>query len=112
MGFATEYTCESGSTIIGRKGTINRPIYVEEKFWNVDTAFGMKPLSCLNDLYFYYFCQHYDFKTLDKGSMLPSLTKTAIEQIELPIPPYNEQLRILDSIRSYMEEINIIDLMI
>ncbi len=26
----------------GRKGTINHPIFVEENFWNVDTAFGMK----------------------------------------------------------------------
>ena len=42
IGKAMEYTCLAGSTIIGRKGTINHPIFVEENFWNVDTAFGMK----------------------------------------------------------------------
>ena len=39
IGRANQYLCIAGSTIIGRKGTINNPIFVEEHFWNVDTAF-------------------------------------------------------------------------
>jgi type I restriction enzyme S subunit len=39
VGRAEEYLCKEGTTIIGRKGTINSPIYVKEKFWNVDTAY-------------------------------------------------------------------------
>ena len=31
----------AGTTILGRKGTIDNPLYIEEKFWNVDTAFGI-----------------------------------------------------------------------
>ena len=42
IGRANQYLCIAGSTIIGRKGTINNPIFVEEHFWNVDTAFGLK----------------------------------------------------------------------
>ncbi len=57
IGKAMEYTCLAGSTIIGRKGTINHPIFVEENFWNVDTAFGMKANNqILEDKYFYCFC--------------------------------------------------------
>ena len=40
MGYADDYICEPYTVIIGRKGTINNPIYVETPFWNVDTAFG------------------------------------------------------------------------
>lgn len=43
MGRANDFLCEAGSTIVGRKGTINRPIFVNERFWNVDTAFGIFP---------------------------------------------------------------------
>src|SRR5690242_16655067 len=43
MGFADDYLCEGGATIVGRKGTINKPIYVKTRFWNVDTAFGFCP---------------------------------------------------------------------
>ncbi len=41
MGYATDYICEKGTTIIGRKGNISNPIFINERFWNVDTAFGI-----------------------------------------------------------------------
>lgn len=74
IGRANEYTCLAGSTIIGRKGTINNPIFVEENFWNVDTAFGMKATLAIEDKYFFYFCLGFDFSKLDKSTALPSLT--------------------------------------
>ena len=40
IGRSNQHLCIAGSTIIGRKGTINNPIFVEEHFWNVDTAFA------------------------------------------------------------------------
>ena len=40
MGYANSYICEANTVVIGRKGNINNPIFVEEPFWNVDTAFG------------------------------------------------------------------------
>ena len=45
MGYATEFICEAGTTIIGRKGNISKPILINERFWNVDTAFGFYPKS-------------------------------------------------------------------
>ena len=57
MGYANNYLCKEGTTIIGRKGTINKPIYVNCKFWNVDTAFGVTPNRQIMDVdYFFYFC--------------------------------------------------------
>lgn len=32
IGYADDYLCEPGTTIIGRKGTINKPIFVNERF--------------------------------------------------------------------------------
>ena len=98
IGRAKEYTCLAGSTIIGRKGTINNPVFVEENFWNVDTAFGMKATWAIEDKYFFYFFLGFDFSKLDKSTALPSLTKTAIGNIVLPIPPYEEQRRIVNAI--------------
>ena len=101
IGMADTYSCLSGSTVIGRKGTINNPLFIETNFWNVDTAFGMKPYEGVDDLYFYYFCLSFDFPSLDKSSTLPSLTKSAIENITMPIPPLNEQHRIVSKIKEY-----------
>ena len=55
MGRANAYLCEAGTTIVGRKGTINRPIFVNERFWNVDTAFGISPGQELLPKYLFYF---------------------------------------------------------
>ena len=62
IGYANQYLCEAGTTIVGRKGTINNPIFVNERFWNVDTAFGISPGEQLNAKYLYYFCKHFNFK--------------------------------------------------
>ena len=43
FGYADEYLCNEGTTVVGRKGTINSPLFVKTKFWNVDTAFGLSP---------------------------------------------------------------------
>ena len=66
IGYATEYLCEAGTTIVGRKGTIDKPIFVNERFWNVDTAFGISPSDVLDAKYLYYFCRQFNFKKLVK----------------------------------------------
>ena len=110
IGKAMEYTCLAGSTIIGRRGTINHPIFVEENFWNVDTAFGMKANNqILEDKYFYCFCLYFDFSKLDKSSALPSLTKTAIGNLILPIPPLAEQQRIVARIEELFAQLDKIE---
>lgn len=95
MGYATDYICEPGTTIIGRKGTIDVPVYVEERFWNVDTAFGLSPGALLHPKFLNYFCQHYDFGAHNRGTTIPSLVKSDLLQIGIPLPPLEEQWRIV-----------------
>lgn len=95
MGYATDYICEPGTTIIGRKGTIDTPIYVEERFWNVDTAFGLSPSASLHPKFLNYFCQYYDFGAHNRGTTIPSLVKSDLLQIAMPVPSLGEQQRIV-----------------
>ena len=106
IGRANQYLCIAGSTIIGRKGTINNPIFVEEHFWNVDTAFGLKANDAILDKYLYYFCLSFDFSKLDKSTAMPSLTKTSIGNVLIPIPPYKEQERIVAKIDMVLDSMN------
>ena len=94
MGYATDYLCKENTTIIGRKGSINNPIYVTEKFWNVDTAFGLEVGNSLDNKFFYYFCTTYNFLKHNKATTLPSLTKSDLLKIKIPLPPLAEQKRI------------------
>lgn len=106
MGYADDYLCEAGTTIVGRKGTINRPIFVNEPFWNIDTAFGVVPDKGLDQKYLYYFCVHFDFMPLDKSTGRPSLAKSDLLKIEMPVPPLPEQERIVARIEELFSQLD------
>lgn len=92
MGYADDWITPSGSVIIGRKGNINKPILMHENFWNVDTAFGLVPNSkFLVKDYLYWFCEFYDFEKHNKTVTIPSLTKSDLLQIKIPLPPIDQQ---------------------
>ncbi len=61
---------------------------MREKFWNVDTAFGVLPngTELLVD-YLFYFCVFFDFEQLNKAVTIPSLTKTDLLGLNMPVPP-------------------------
>lgn len=106
MGRANDYLCEAGTTIVGRKGTINSPIFVNERFWNVDTAFGVSPGQELLPKYLFFFCLFFNFKTLDKSTTIPSLAKRDLLNIEMPVPPIPEQERIVSRIEELFSQLD------
>ena len=106
IGYAGSYLCEAGTTIVGRKGTINNPIFVNKPFWNVDTAFGISPGDELHPKYLYYFCCSFNFKELDKSTTIPSLVKRDLLQIQMPVPSLSEQERIVSKIEELFSKLD------
>ncbi len=101
MGYADDYICEANTVIIGRKGSINNPIFVSEPFWNVDTAFGLVANKCmLLPRYLYYFCEFFDFERLNKTVTIPSLTKTDLLKIKINLPDIQTQKQIINKIHN------------
>lgn len=99
MGYADDYICNADTVVVGRKGNINKPLYVEEPFWNVDTAFGLEAnRELLLPRYLYYFCKRFDFERLNKAVTIPSLTKSDLLDIEMDLPVINEQERIVEKL--------------
>ena len=99
MGYADEYICEAETVVVGRKGSINNPIFVEEPFWNVDTAFGLVARrDVLLPRYLFYFCKYFDFERLNKAVTIPSLTKSDLLKIEINLPNLDRQQSIVDKL--------------
>lgn len=99
MARASDYLCPENTIIIGRKGTINNPLLVQEKFWNVDTAFGVMVGNKLHYQYFYNFCRMFDFSTLNKQAVLPSTTKADLLKIKMAVPPLALQNQFADFVK-------------
>lgn len=108
MGYASDYLCPGNSVIIGRKGNINKPLFVKEKFWNVDTAFGLiSKEGILDSKYLFYFCVNYNFEKLNKAVTIPSLTKTDLLNIRIDLPSLQTQQQVveeLDCLTSIIEK--------
>ena len=117
IGYADDYICDADTVVIGRKGSINNPIYVSEPFWNVDTAFGLVARrEVLLPRYLFYFCKKFDFEKLNKTVTIPSLTKCDLLNIKIKLPDIDEQQLVVDKlirIESVMElrkqELNVLD---
>ena len=87
MGRASAYLCPAETIILGRKGSINSPIFVREPFWNVDTAFGLIANRIILDpVYLFHFCKSFDFSKLNTTVTIPSLTKANLLKVRLPVP--------------------------
>lgn len=108
MGYANNWLCPENCVIIGRKGNINKPIFVETKFWNVDTAFGLNAnKEYLLPKFLYYFCLDYNFERHNKAVTIPSLTKVDLLKIDIPLPPKSTQLAIVTELDKINELIRL-----
>ena len=85
---------DSDAIGIGRKGTIDKPYILKAPFWTVDTLFYCIPHE-KNDLSFVFSTfQNINWKAMDESTGVPSLSKTAINCVDVITPLFEEQKKI------------------
>lgn len=76
---------------IGRKGTIDKPYVLKAPFWTVDTLFYAIPREKVDLDFTFDIFQNIDWKKKDESTGVPSLSKTAINDIDILVPCIEEQ---------------------
>lgn len=76
---------------IGRKGTIDKPYILKAPFWTVDTLFYAIPREKVDLNFAFDIFQNIDWKKKDESTGVPSLSKTAINNIDVLAPKHGEQ---------------------
>lgn len=90
-----------GETVcIGRKGTINRPLYLKGKIWTVDTLYYTYNFHNVCVKFLYYKFLLINWLSYNAASGVPSLTKKTIYEIKISHPKVDEQIRIAFSLSS------------
>ena len=98
MGWAMEYLYDKPSVLIGRKGSINKPRYMETPFWTVDTLFYSEIKSGFNAKFiFYKFCM-INWEQYNEASGVPSLNSRTIEKVTALFPTFKEQCIIANAL--------------
>lgn len=109
IGKATEYLCDWECVLIGRKGTIDQPYYMNTPFWTIDTLYYSRPVENQCVKYQYYLFCTIDWYAHTESSGRPSLTRKAIEGIDIKLPRYDEQKAIATVLTAMDDEITALE---
>ena len=96
IGRTNAYIYDQPSVLIGRKGTIDSPQYVDSPFWTVDTLFFTEISSEAHPKFVFYKFTMIRWRSYNEASGVPSLNAKTIENIEITLPPLPEQTAIAD----------------
>ena len=106
IGRCDQFLYNKPSVLIGRKGTIDKPQYIDTPFWTIDTLFYTKVADGYSPKFMFYLCQMIDWVALNEASGVPSLSANRIESLEVCVPQdLDKQLRIvkyLDGVESHI----------
>ena len=97
------------SVLIGRKGTVDQPQYMETPFWTVDTLFYCAMKSSHVARFFYYRFWLIDWHRYNEASGVPSLNAKTIENIEVVCPNPSEQATIASVLADMDAEITALE---
>ena len=91
FAYCSKYLYDGEAVLLGRKGTIDKPLYINGKFWAVDTMFYATPLKSLHCKFAYYLALTFPFNYYSTSTALPSMTQSDLGNNPVAIPPYVEQ---------------------
>jgi type I restriction enzyme S subunit len=98
ISYVNEWLYEGPSVGIGRKGTIDRPIWFTGKFWTVDTLFYTTKFKSIKPEFLFQLFQSISWKKHNEASGVPSLSKRTIETIQRELPQEAEQMKIASTL--------------
>lgn len=99
--YVNNYLYNGDTVCIGRKGTIDKPIFYSGKIWTVDTLFYTYAFKTTFARYIYLLFQIIDWKKYNEATGVPSLSKSTIERIMIPLPPLAEQKKIAEILSTW-----------
>ena len=106
IGRTNSYLWDKPCVLIGRKGTIDKPQYMDTPFWTVDTLFYSEVFKENNAKYLYYLFNTINWKKYDESTGVPSLSAKTIERIKVTLSiNYSEQLAISKILSKFDDKI-------
>ena len=106
FAWANQYMYDGEAVLLGRKGTIDKPMYYNGKFWTVDTMFYGIPKKNANCKYLYYQAKNIPFERYATATALPSMTQTDLNNNTICLPPLDEQIVIANYLDKKCSEID------
>ena len=99
--YVDKYLFNGKSVGIGRKGSIDKPVLLDGKFWTVDTLFYVKEFFNSDIDFIYNSFLKIPWLKYNEATGLPSLSQNIINNLKIPLPPLPEQKKIADCLSTW-----------
>ena len=109
IGRTNKFLYNKPSVLIGRKGTIDKPVYMDTPFWTVDTLFYTEAFENTTPKWLYYKFQTINWYLYNEASGVPSLSGSTIYKIEINLPCLVEQTKIANFLTAIDEKLNLVN---
>ena len=105
FAYASKYMYDGEVVFLGRKGTIDKPLYFKGKFWAVDTMFYANAKNGNIVKFLYYLATTLPFSYYSTATALPSMTQSDLNNHPISRPPIDEQKKIVEYIENGTKKI-------
>ena len=106
FAYCSKFMYDGEALLMGRKGTIDKPLYINGKFWFVDTMFYAVPTKDLYCKFAYYLALTFPYSLYSTSTALPSMTQTDLGNNPVAFPLFSEQRAIAAYLDKKCGEIN------
>ncbi len=103
IGRTNQYIYNKPSVLIGRKGTIDKPQFMETPFWSVDTLFYTEIFEGFDAKFVFYMFNQINWYDYNEASGVPSLNAKTIERIEEYFPKQISEQRSISKLLTDMD---------
>lgn len=93
MRYGNSFLHNGESVLIPRKGSLGNVLYVDGKFWTVDTMFYSTPKLNQVIKYVFQFVKSLNLANLDTGSAVPSMTTEYLNNCDCVIPAEHDIIK-------------------
>jgi len=109
MCYVDDFLHDGQSVGIGRKGSIDKPVLLDDKFWTVDTLFFTKSFLGVIPRFLFEIFNRIPWRIHNEGSGVPSLSQKTIKSLKISIPSLPEQQKIGDFLTSIDKRIELLE---
>ncbi len=108
VGYTDKALYDGPSVILGRKGTIDKVQRSPGPFWAIDTTYYTTPKREFDWSWLYYVISSFDLRKLNEASGVPSLSRSSLESLDVPTPPFEEQRKLAAILTAVDDKLDVI----
>ena len=106
VGFHDRYLIEGPAIIVGRKGAAGIPTYAKDNCWPIDTTYYVKSSPAYDLKFLYHLIHSLRLNQFDRSTAIPGLNRDDAYGLNINLPPFNEQQRIVSKLEELLSELD------